>query len=52
VLHTNEAAGLLGLVPPAFEVVKCGAEVVAPMLAGEGKCEAAAMIVSARKALG
>jgi hypothetical protein len=51
-LHTNEAAGLLGLVPPAFEVVKCGAEVVAPMLAGEGKCEAAAMIVSARRALG
>jgi hypothetical protein len=51
ILHVNEAAGLLGLVPGAFELVKFGAvEVVEPMT--EGKCEAAAMLISAKKALG
>jgi hypothetical protein len=51
ILHTNEAAGLLGLIPGAFELVKFDAvEVVEPMT--EGKCEAAAMLISAKKALG
>jgi hypothetical protein len=51
VLGLPEAAGLLGFVPGAFELVKFGAlEVVEPMT--ERKCEAAAMFVSAKKALG
>jgi hypothetical protein len=51
ILHANEAVGLLGLVPGAFELVKCGAEVVVDPMT-EGKCEAAAMLISVKKALG
>jgi hypothetical protein len=46
-----QEAALLGFVPGAFELVKFGAvEVLEPM--AKEKCEAAAMLVSARKRLG
>ena len=51
ILHTNEAVGLLGFIPGAYELVKFGAEEVVQSKT-EGKCEAAAMFVSAKKALG
>ena len=51
VLEGHAAAGLLGLIPPAFELVKFGAEEGIEAMTGR-KCEAAAMLVSARKAVG
>jgi len=50
-LGVHEAAGFLGLVPGAFELVKFGAlEVMEPMK--KERCEAAAMLVSVKKSLG
>jgi hypothetical protein len=51
VLELDKPAGLVGLIPPAFELLKFIAEEVAgPMT--EGKCEAAAAIlISAKRAL-
>ena len=50
-LGGHEAAGLLGFVPGAFELVKFGALDVAEPMTTQ-KCEAAAMLLSARKSLG
>ncbi len=49
-LGLHEAAGLIGIAPPAFELVKFGAEQIMEPMTKE-KCEASAMIVSASKML-